>query len=193
MFLSFLDVRSNCLTYYAVKSLIRVVDLVNKTRGKITLETSEEDCKTTLETGEKWAFKTSNTKTTLVSSGEDVPPSECKITQTVSKTTQVQLKKSHLSCSPSPLVCDYRFGNFHTEEVWNGVLHGAGFFFSFFASMYLLYISYNFKNPDIFYSCLVYCFAVNTLFIVSTLYHSFYLLETVSWIFQVKLTVVLDY
>jgi hemolysin III len=75
-------------------------------------------------------------------------------------------------------------GNLVLQEVMNGITHGLGALLAF-AAIYLLYHSVKDQPSRHFVSCMVYSASLVVLYISSTLYHSFFILQHTKYIFEV--------
>ncbi|GKY97079.1 hypothetical protein MPSEU_000666400 [Mayamaea pseudoterrestris] len=75
-------------------------------------------------------------------------------------------------------------GNLVLQEIMNGVTHGLGVLMAF-AGSWLLYQALYDKPSRHFVSCMVYSMALVVLYISSTLYHSFFILQHTKYIFEV--------
>jgi hemolysin III len=75
-------------------------------------------------------------------------------------------------------------GNLLLSEVGNSITHGFGFIFSIVGTFLLLSATAS-AAPRVFNSCLIYSVSLITLYISSTLYHSFFALKTARAVFSV--------
>ena len=75
-------------------------------------------------------------------------------------------------------------GNLVLQEIMNGVTHGLGVLMAF-AGSWLLYQAVQDKPSRHFVSCMVYAASLIVLYISSTLFHSFFILQHTKYIFEV--------
>jgi len=82
--------------------------------------------------------------------------------------------------------CELRVsGNFVFEEILNSVTHGIGFLMAIVQTVLLMSeASMPGKTSYHFYSCLLFSVSLMCLFLASTLYHSFFMMPTMSSILQ---------
>jgi channel protein (hemolysin III family) len=75
-------------------------------------------------------------------------------------------------------------GNLVLQEITNGITHGLGVLMAF-AGSWLLYQAVQDKPSRHFVSCMVYSASLIVLYISSTLFHSFFILQHTKYIFEV--------
>jgi len=77
------------------------------------------------------------------------------------------------------------FGNYVFEEILNSVTHGIAFLASIVAAFSLISTSLEHSGDYHFWSCALYSFSLMFLFLVSTLYHSFFMLPATLSVLQI--------
>jgi len=77
-------------------------------------------------------------------------------------------------------------GNYIFEEILNSVSHGVALIFAVIGSVILMTEATETYNTDYhFWGCLIFSFTLMFLFAVSTLFHSFFMLPTASYVLQI--------